>query len=244
MWSTSPSLLTTQVGGLNLGRPPGPCSLPCPTPAKELRCSTKKFSAAASQLITTTTAAPSHHASRHQISSAQPGPHSFHIFVGYTRSHHATATMHLMYVLDASGKRTYTLKKVLSGEVTKSAHPARFSPDDKWSRQRVTLKKRFGLLILADGEFSALPALAYESPQTCWTCWTPNDADKDALSRRLEQEARHSAMSASDQIRWDTNGARSARPTDVRLWPALTRHFAARGIPVGGFACGRRSWRA
>ncbi|KAI0130003.1 nucleolar RNA-binding family protein [Xylariales sp. AK1849] len=60
--------------------------------------------------------------------------------------------MHLMYTIDASGKRTYTLKKVLSGEVTKSAHPARFSPDDKFSRQRVTLKKRYGLLILADGE--------------------------------------------------------------------------------------------
>ncbi|KAL1867038.1 snoRNP complex protein [Paecilomyces lecythidis] len=55
--------------------------------------------------------------------------------------------MHLMYTLDASGKRTYTLKKVLNGEVTKSAHPARFSPDDKYSRHRVTLKKRYGLLL-------------------------------------------------------------------------------------------------
>ncbi|KAI0471557.1 putative ribosome biogenesis protein nop10 [Xylariaceae sp. FL0804] len=57
--------------------------------------------------------------------------------------------MHLMYTSDpaGSGKRVYTLKKVLGGEVTKSAHPARFSPDDKWSRQRVTLKRRFGLLI-------------------------------------------------------------------------------------------------
>ena len=42
--------------------------------------------------------------------------------------------MHLMYTLDSEGKRTYTLKKVLSGEVTKSAHHARFSPDDKYSR--------------------------------------------------------------------------------------------------------------
>lgn len=42
--------------------------------------------------------------------------------------------MHLMYVLDKDGKRVYTLKKVLNGEVTKSAHPARFSPDDKYSR--------------------------------------------------------------------------------------------------------------
>lgn len=42
--------------------------------------------------------------------------------------------MHLMYTLDSNGKRLYTLKKVVDGEVTKSAHPARFSPDDKYSR--------------------------------------------------------------------------------------------------------------
>jgi len=39
-----------------------------------------------------------------------------------------------MYTVDANGKRLYTLKKVQAGEVTKSAHPARFSPDDKYSR--------------------------------------------------------------------------------------------------------------
>ncbi|KAI4132866.1 MAG: hypothetical protein LQ347_002417 [Umbilicaria vellea] len=55
--------------------------------------------------------------------------------------------MHLMYTLDTNGKRIYTLKKVQADEVTKSAHPARFSPDDKYSRHRVTLKKRYGLLI-------------------------------------------------------------------------------------------------
>ena len=39
------------------------------------------------------------------------------------------------------------LQKVApDGTPTKSAHPARFSPDDKFSRERVTLKKRFGLL--------------------------------------------------------------------------------------------------
>lgn len=55
--------------------------------------------------------------------------------------------MHLMYTLDDEGKRVYTLKKQLStGVITKSAHPARFSPDDKFSRQRVTLKRRFNLL--------------------------------------------------------------------------------------------------
>lgn len=60
--------------------------------------------------------------------------------------------MHLMYlpVLDASGnptgERRYTLDKVLDGQVTLSAHPARFSPDDKWSRQRLALRKRYGPL--------------------------------------------------------------------------------------------------
>ncbi|KAL1854483.1 snoRNP complex protein [Diaporthe australafricana] len=58
-----------------------------------------------------------------------------------------THKMHLMCNVDAaSGKRTYTLKKVLEGKVTKSAHPARFSPDDKWSKHRNLLRKRFGRL--------------------------------------------------------------------------------------------------
>lgn len=66
--------------------------------------------------------------------------------------------MHLMYTLDSEGKRLYTLKKVVDGKVSKSAHPARFSPDDKWSRQRVTLKRRFGLLLSQQSGFiSFLP---------------------------------------------------------------------------------------
>jgi H/ACA ribonucleoprotein complex subunit 3 len=32
-------------------------------------------------------------------------------------------------------------------KVTESAHPARFSPDDKFSSQRVALKKRFGIYL-------------------------------------------------------------------------------------------------
>lgn len=71
--------------------------------------------------------------------------------------------MHLMYTLDANGTRLYTLKKVAHGQVTKSAHPARFSPDDKWSRQRVTLKRRFGLLLTQQSEF-ALSAIL-KSPE-------------------------------------------------------------------------------
>lgn len=53
-----------------------------------------------------------------------------------------------MYYLDNAGKRVYTLKKMNPDDkVTESAHPARFSPDDKFSRQRVACKKRFGLYL-------------------------------------------------------------------------------------------------
>jgi len=55
--------------------------------------------------------------------------------------------MYLMYYLDPCGKRVYTLAKVdPEGKPTLSAHPARFSPEDKYSRQRITVKTRFGLL--------------------------------------------------------------------------------------------------
>ena len=55
--------------------------------------------------------------------------------------------MHLMYTLDSEGKRIYTLKKITEdGAITKSALPARFTPDDRYSKERVTLKRRFGLL--------------------------------------------------------------------------------------------------
>ncbi|CAM9931600.1 unnamed protein product, partial [Hapterophycus canaliculatus] len=33
-----------------------------------------------------------------------------------------------------------------AGDLTQSAHPARFSPDDKFSGARVANKKRFGVL--------------------------------------------------------------------------------------------------
>ena len=64
-------------------------------------------------------------------------------------------SMHLMYIPDPANpsKRIYTLKKVIDGEVSKSAHPARFSPDDKYSRHRVTIKKRYGLLLTQQSMF-------------------------------------------------------------------------------------------
>ncbi|XP_008316534.1 H/ACA ribonucleoprotein complex subunit 3 [Cynoglossus semilaevis] len=56
--------------------------------------------------------------------------------------------MFLQFYLNEIGERVYTLKKVgPDGTPTSSAHPARFSPDDKFSRHRVTIKKRFNLLL-------------------------------------------------------------------------------------------------
>ena len=62
--------------------------------------------------------------------------------------------MHLMVYKDPrTGKRVYTLKKMGGGgSITKSAHPARFSPDDKFSRQRVILKKRYDIFLRRDGD--------------------------------------------------------------------------------------------
>ncbi|XP_018396861.1 PREDICTED: H/ACA ribonucleoprotein complex subunit 3-like [Cyphomyrmex costatus] len=56
--------------------------------------------------------------------------------------------MYLMYYLDDKGNRVYTLQKVdHNGNPTMSAHPARFSVEDKYSRERITMKRRFGLLL-------------------------------------------------------------------------------------------------
>jgi len=55
--------------------------------------------------------------------------------------------MYLMYYLDESNTRIYTLAKTdPKGNPTFSAHPARFSPEDQYSRQRITIKQRFNLL--------------------------------------------------------------------------------------------------
>lgn len=41
----------------------------------------------------------------------------------------------------------FVQKQGPDGKPTFSAHPARFSPEDKYSRQRIIIKKRFGLLL-------------------------------------------------------------------------------------------------
>ncbi|EFA81681.1 Nop10 family protein [Heterostelium album PN500] len=53
--------------------------------------------------------------------------------------------MHLMYYVE-NGERKYTLKGP-KGQFAYSAHPARFSVDDKYSRERIALKKRFNVLL-------------------------------------------------------------------------------------------------
>eukprot|EP00884_Botryococcus_braunii_P021343 jgi/Botrbrau1/7893/Bobra.9_2s0066.1 len=54
--------------------------------------------------------------------------------------------MYLMYYLE-NGDRVYTLQKCApDGTPTMSAHPARFSPDDKFSKERIECKKRFKIL--------------------------------------------------------------------------------------------------
>lgn len=56
--------------------------------------------------------------------------------------------MYLMFYLNEEGKRVYTLDKVSpDSQATTSAHPARFSPEDKYSRERILMKKRFDLLL-------------------------------------------------------------------------------------------------
>ncbi|XP_073316096.1 H/ACA ribonucleoprotein complex subunit 3-like protein isoform X1 [Primulina huaijiensis] len=55
--------------------------------------------------------------------------------------------MYLQFYINENGDKVYTTKKESPlGLATRSAHPARFSPDDKYARQRVLLKKRYGLL--------------------------------------------------------------------------------------------------
>ncbi|KAM7521722.1 hypothetical protein LguiA_011624 [Lonicera macranthoides] len=55
--------------------------------------------------------------------------------------------MYLQFYINENGDKVYTTKKESPlGLPVQSAHPARFSPDDKYSRQRYLLKKRFGLL--------------------------------------------------------------------------------------------------
>ena len=54
--------------------------------------------------------------------------------------------MLMKYVLDEEGNRIYTLTDTLHGQIALNAHPAHFSPDDQYSKQRMMCKERYGLL--------------------------------------------------------------------------------------------------
>ncbi|XP_044084585.1 H/ACA ribonucleoprotein complex subunit 3-like [Neovison vison] len=56
--------------------------------------------------------------------------------------------MFLQYCLNEQGDQVYTLKKLdPMGQQNCSVHPARFSPDDKYSGHRINLKKCFKVLM-------------------------------------------------------------------------------------------------
>lgn len=64
--------------------------------------------------------------------------------------------MYMRYYLDETGNRVYTLKVIFiihlqyktdDGQYTYSVHPARFSPDDKFSHERIVCKSRFNLML-------------------------------------------------------------------------------------------------
>src|SRR5690606_32795882 len=76
--------------------------------------------------------------------------HTLTYFSLHDRRHQNVTAMHLMYTLDKDGKRIYTLKKITaSGAITKSAHPARFSPDDKFSRYSHSLTLFLSLIMMS-----------------------------------------------------------------------------------------------
>lgn len=57
------------------------------------------------------------------------------------------SAMFIKYYLDKKGNRVYTFQdQGPEGEVVFTGHPAKFSPDDKYSGQRVQVKKRFNIL--------------------------------------------------------------------------------------------------
>lgn len=56
--------------------------------------------------------------------------------------------MLLKFYVGPDGKRIYTLKgHNPDGKVTDTAHPAKFSPDDPYSEERIECKRRFNLLL-------------------------------------------------------------------------------------------------
>lgn len=67
----------------------------------------------------------------------------------WQESLHSEGELSLYFFDDTMSSRSHRdlpQKTDPSGKPTISAHPARFSPDDKFSKERITCKKRFGVL--------------------------------------------------------------------------------------------------
>ena len=112
-----------------------------------------------------------------------------------------------------SSTDTFASPQVQAGEVTKSAHPARFSPDDKYSSMaslpllfaswrlgeagqadgkhvtghRVTLKKRYGLLLTQNSEWTIVCRIrggVADWTQKMKRSWGYRDSEDCKVSRR------------------------------------------------------------
>ena len=66
------------------------------------------------------------------------------------------------------------------GSPTQSAHPARFSPDDKFSRERVECKRRFGLLPTQQPRWSF---------ELCWRAPCRGEIGSDLTAEALTARA-------------------------------------------------------
>ena len=130
-----------------------------------------------------------------------------------------------MYNSDPSGKRIYTLQKVMDARVTKSAHPARFSPDDKWSRHRVTMRKRYGVLLEAYKESELSCLLRFKCMFGLLTLdFTRTSERRDSVLRLLRERI--------ERLRWDSNGLHNMAP--------LARF---RGLRADLFGCSGGPWQ-
>jgi len=108
--------------------------------------------------------------------------------------------MYLMaFVDEATGKIIYTLKKASpDGKPTDSAHPARFSPDDKFSRVRASAAPGLrraqplatALRALGVGERAAAPSRAAAPPDKQLTRGRAGARDvQEALRAAADAEA-------------------------------------------------------
>jgi H/ACA ribonucleoprotein complex subunit 3 len=100
--------------------------------------------------------------------------------------------MHLMYYINERGERKYTLKKIdPNGKPTESAHPARFSPDDQYSKYRVTIKRRFGLIPPAkDRPTIPMPAAAAAAATTTSSSSSHQKSNKNKSDNSLPSAKR------------------------------------------------------